>query len=82
MEHRSSNGKRSSKAKKRGPYSRGQLNRAIDAILHPLSEAYPEAEIIDALLHAVNEENPSESLQKWLKYTLPKLIRRLLQGNK
>jgi hypothetical protein len=71
--------KRVSKTKKRGPYTRGQVNKAIDAVVHPIAEVYPEAEVLDTLLHVANEENPRESLQKWLKYSLPKLIQRLLK---
>jgi hypothetical protein len=57
------------------PYTKGDLNKAIDLILHPLFEEYPWLIGVDGLLHGMVEGNSAESLEKFLKYNAPKLLR-------
>jgi len=57
--------------------TKGQANRMIDLILHPLMKGEDEVRIIalDALAHAIVEQDPDESLRKFLRYSLPRLLR-------
>jgi hypothetical protein len=51
----------------------------VDAFLHPLVKLDPSFLIIDALLHGIVEQNPPESLAKFIKYNLPRLLDKLAQ---
>jgi hypothetical protein len=64
----------SRKKKRRSRYSKGELNRLIDDIIHPLSDVNPELMILDALLHGFVEQNPPETAIKFIRYSLPKII--------
>ena len=59
-----------------GLYSKGELNRLVDDLLHPLAKGEAEIPflILDEALHALIEQNPPETLAKFLKYTLPRII--------
>jgi hypothetical protein len=59
-------------------YTRGELNELVDAFLHPLAERSPELLMLDGILHAIIEQNPSESLMKFIEYSLPELLSRLV----
>jgi hypothetical protein len=63
-------------------YSVGELNRLIDALIHPLAKRYPEFLILDATIHGVIEKNPPESTLKFMQYNLPKLVAELLRKRK
>ncbi len=56
------------------PYSQAEINKILDAIMHPLTRDYPWLNIVDGLLHALNEKNPKSSLRKFLRYNLKSLI--------
>lgn len=58
-------------------YSKGELNTIIDSLIHPWMKKYPWLVGVDGLLHALVEGNPSKSLEKFLKYNGPKLVREL-----
>jgi len=55
--------------------SKGQLNKLIDSLLHPLFKKHPGFVILDGILHALVEQNPEESLHKFIKYNLDKLVK-------
>jgi hypothetical protein len=42
--------------------------------MHPLAKQHPLFEFVDGLLHALNEKNPEESVAKFIRYNLPKLL--------
>jgi hypothetical protein len=50
----------------------------IDALLHPLAKTNSELLVLDGILHAIIEQNPSESLMKFIEYSLPELLSRLV----
>jgi len=56
--------------KKRSIYSKGEINRLIDCLLHPLSDINPAFSLVDAILHGVMEQNPPETALKFLRYNL------------
>ena len=55
-------------------YTKGDINKIIDSVMHPLARQHPFFEFIDGLLHALNERNPEESVAKFIRYNLPKLL--------
>jgi hypothetical protein len=61
--------------KRRRRYSKGELNRLIDGLVHPLYRRNPELMILDAVLHGLVKQNPPETVLKFIRYSLPKVIR-------
>lgn len=56
------------------PYTKGQLNKALDSILHPLFQTNEGYIVLDSLLHAAIEKNPSSSIRKFVRYNLPIIL--------
>jgi len=52
----------------------GESNKIIDAILHPMAEQDMRYWAVDWFFHAIVEQNPRQSAEKFLKYTLPKIL--------
>jgi len=67
----------SSRRKKRNTYSKGEINRLIDSLLHPLFDFNPTFNILDTIFHGFVEQNPSETALKFLKYNLPRIVMEL-----
>jgi len=67
----------------KGP-TKGQANKMIDLILHPMMKGEDEVRIIalDALAHAIVEQDPDESLRKFFRYSWPKLVRAISRRQK
>ena len=63
------------------PYTKGQLNKLIDSVLHPFFGSNPELIPVDALLHGIVEANVSESTVKFIRYSLPEIVKRALTSN-
>ena len=61
----------------KGVYSKGELNKFIDDLLHPLFMVDPAFILLDGFLHGLVERNPGESTRKFLVYNLPRLIKKL-----
>ena len=72
------------KAKRKAvkPYTKGQFNRAVDSIFHPLFQTNEGFILVDSLLHAVIEKNPSSSIRKFIKYNIPKILEQISQNSK
>lgn len=64
------------------PYTTGELNRAVDDLLHPLAKLDPAFLLVDATLHFVIEQNPPESILKFIHYNLPKLASQLMRSRR
>jgi hypothetical protein len=54
----------------------------VDAFLHPPAKTKPELLILDGILHGIIERNPSESVMKFIEYSLPELLSRLVRIQK
>lgn len=67
-------GKFRSKKKGRGIYTKGELNKLIDSLCHPLFEADEGFILVDGFLHAIVEQDPPVTVKKFIKYNLPKLL--------
>jgi hypothetical protein len=67
-------GVKKAKKKVRKPYTKGELNKLIDSLCHPLSKTDKRFILVDVLLHAMVEQNPPESVLKFIRYSLPKIM--------
>ncbi len=63
-------------------YTPGELNKLLDAFLHPLAKTSPDLLILDGVLHGIIERNPPESVMKFIEYSLPELLSRLVRIRK
>jgi len=52
------------------------LNKLIDSLIHPLYKQSAGWILVDGALHALVEQDPRSSTRKFVKYSLPLLIRR------
>lgn len=67
--------------KRREHYSKGELNRLINDLVHPLLDNSPELMMLGVVLHAFVEQNPKETAEKIVRYSLPKIIRKLIESS-
>jgi hypothetical protein len=67
----------SSRKRKRRLFTKGQLNRLIDDLIHPHYRQNEALRFLDGLLHGLVEQNPPESLGKFVRYNLPELIKQI-----
>jgi len=65
--------------KRRSYYSKGKLNRIIDGLIHPLFDRSPAFIIVDVVLHGLIEQNPTETTVKFIRFSLPKIIREIME---
>ena len=66
--------------RKDGPvFSKGQVNRLIDDVVHPLKKLDWSFTVVDEALHMINEEDILESLIKFVEYSLPEILKRILK---
>jgi len=70
-------GKFKSKKKGNGLYTKGELNKLIDSLCHPLFETDEGFILVDGLLHAMVEQDPPVTVKKFIKYNLPKLLEQI-----
>ena len=61
-------------------YSKGELNRAIDSLIHPLSKRNPTLIILDVILHSLVEQKPAETIAKFMRYTGPEIVNELTKN--
>lgn len=62
--------------------SQGQWNSIIDSLVHPATKKRPEFWALDTLLHGFVEQNPEVTLRKFVKYTVPKLLKEAIHEKK
>jgi hypothetical protein len=58
-------------------FSKGELNRLVDSIIHPVYKQSEAFRIVDGLLHGIIEENPPVSVRKFIRYNLPEVIKKI-----
>ncbi len=63
-------------------YSKGQLNKMIDSVMHPLFKKDAKFIIVDSALHALVEQNPTLSISKFLKYNLQEIVQQTVGKDK
>lgn len=69
---------RNKKSTKRKTYSKGEMNRFVDALIHPLYEKNQSLRLVDGVIHAIIEQNPRSSAEKFLRYNLRELGKKIL----
>ena len=67
--------------KNRKSYSKGELNRLVDTIVHPLCDRGSVLMVADTMVHGLIEQNPKLTVRKFARYTLPKIIEETLKGH-
>jgi hypothetical protein len=67
---------RESKKGNRNPkfLTTGEANKIIDDLVHPLFKKNKDFIWFDGLLHAMVEQNPPVTIQKFIRYSLPKIL--------
>ena len=70
-------GKKKSHAKKSATYSKGDLNKMVDTLIHPLSKTDKRFILVDGFLHGLIERDPPTTIKKFLKYNLPEILKQL-----
>jgi hypothetical protein len=73
--------KKTSRKKRTEIYTVGEINQLIDSIVHPLVKTHLAFTLLDEAFHMLVERNPQESTVKFVKYTLPGIIKKLLEEN-
>lgn len=63
--------------KTRRPYTKGELNKLIDSMIHPFCEEDKRFILLDGFLHALVEQNPPVTVRKFVKYNLPEILKHL-----
>ena len=53
---------------------KGEINRLIDSIVHPLFRKSKVFVLVDGIAHGIIEQNPKESTKKFIRYNLKHLI--------
>jgi hypothetical protein len=71
--------KKKTKRKPNNLISKGQVNYAIDSLIHPLYEKSKGFVLLDTLLHCVNERNLRVSAKKFLRYSMPQLLKAIFE---
>jgi hypothetical protein len=81
----SSRGKRRARKadrKRKALYSKGELNRLVDSLIHPLCEEDKRFILLDGFLHGLIEKDPPKSVMKFVKYNLPEILEQLSDKQK
>jgi hypothetical protein len=60
-------------------FSEGEVNKGIDAIFHPLAKKEPLYYIADGIAHGLNERNLPVSIEKFMRYNVPKMFEAYLK---
>jgi hypothetical protein len=74
--------KKKAKKKSGKPYTQGQLNLLIDAVVHPFYKQNEGLRVLDGLLHGLVERNPPVSVRKFVKYNLPEIIKKITKNRR
>ena len=61
-------------------YSKGELNKLADSVLHPLFEHSPIFMVVDEIAHVLIEQDLRESVVKFIRYSLPTLVQKLVES--
>jgi len=63
-------------------YTKGELNKLIDGLCHPLFKTNKGFILVDGLLHTMVEKNPPTTVKKFIKYNLPKIVKQITEKSK
>jgi len=65
--------------RRKPPYSKGELNKLIDDLVHPHARENPALWVLDSFCHAMVEQDPPQSVRKFIRYNLPRIIEDYLE---
>jgi hypothetical protein len=68
--------------KKESLFTEGELNKLIDSFLHPIARQDPYFWVADTLLHAMIEQDPGVTVDKFVRYTVPKILEQAAKRQK
>ena len=68
--------------KKGSLFTDGQKNKIIDSFMHPLARDNPWFWAFDTLLHAWVEQNPGVTVDKFMRYNLPKIAKQMMKNQR
>lgn len=68
--------KKKSRKPRSKPYSKGELNYIVDAIIHPMYRRSEAFRIVDGFVHGIIEEDPPTSLEKFILYNWREIAKR------
>ena len=74
--------KRPRKKRKTKAYTSGQMNKLIDDVCHPLFNENAGFILVDGLLHGIVEQDPPTTVRKFMRYSLPKILKELTRKQK
>jgi hypothetical protein len=60
-------------------FTPGEWNKLIDAVLHPLAKQDGRYWAVDTFFHAVVEQDPRATVEKFVRYNLPKIAKQYLK---
>jgi hypothetical protein len=64
------------------PYTKGEVNKLIDDLVHPLKKTHWAFILVDEAFHMINEGDIAQSLAKFAEYSLPELVKIFLKKKK
>jgi hypothetical protein len=74
------NGMKMKKRRKKrylGVYTLGEVNKIIDAFVHPFANEESSFLVLDGVIHALAERDIQVSARKFIKYDLPEILKLL-----
>ena len=69
----------SKKRKRYRFYTPGQINRLVDDLVHPFFRKNEAVRLLDGVLHALVEQNSEVSVQKFVRYNLHDVMKKILK---
>jgi hypothetical protein len=71
--------KKTKKTRKNRPYSVGEVNKIIDALIHPHYKRNQWYRVLDGVVHGVVEGNVRVSTKKFVRYNLAEIAKKILE---
>lgn len=68
--------------KRRSTYTEGEVNKLIDGFLHPIARQDPYYWVVDTVLHGLVEQDPAVTLDKFIRYNLPKILDQAMKNQR
>ena len=73
--------RKNGRKKSRRLYTTGEINKLVDSIFHPLARTHWAFQVLDELSHVIIEGDPKESAVKFVRYSLPQILRKLMSDD-
>jgi len=60
-------------------YTDGELNKIVDGLVHPKARKDLSYWAWDALLHGIIEQDPEVTVEKFIEYNIPEIIKQTIR---